>query len=307
MSLKINNSEIYIKELLYFIGFCLVFTLLGSGFILLFKDTFGESPTALFDILNEKTEPDIRNTARLYLMISHLFTFALPCLAYAIWRYKSKTLSSLKLNRFPHPNNVLYSIMIVLVSFPFIMLVMWLNQQLPMSDAMLELEAKAAKMTENLLLMTGQGELIVTLIAVAVTPAIGEELMFRGILQPIFTKLFRNEHLAVWITAILFSAIHFQMQGFIPRMLLGAFFGYFYLYTQNLWVPILTHFVFNGSQVVAKYTTDIAIESPEMELSEIIIPSLISLVITTFLGYLFWKFNQDRNQLQISENQIINE
>lgn len=307
MNLKLQNKETLIKELLYFIGFCLLFALLGSGVLLLLENAFGGKPSELFEILNEKTEPDIRNTARTYLMFSHVFTFALPCLAYVIWRYRNQAFTELNLNKVPHPNNILYSIIIILASFPFVMLTMWLNQQIPMSESMLELEAKAMEMTKNLLLMTGDGELIVTLVAVAITPAIGEELMFRGVLQPIFEKMFRNGHVAVWITAILFSAIHFQMQGFIPRMLLGAFLGYFYLWTRNLWIPILAHFAFNGSQVIAKYKTTIEIENPNIELNEIIIPSLVSLMLTGFLGYLFWRFNQSRNQTQTTEKQIINE
>ena len=120
--------------------------------------------------------------------------------------------------------------------------------------------------------------------------------MFRGILQPIFQKAFQNKHIAVWLAAILFSAIHFQMQGFIPRMLLGAFLGYFYLWTNNLWVSIFAHLVFNGSQVFGKYANTMAIENPEINLHEIALPSLISLAFLIILGRLFFKFNKSINQ-----------
>ncbi|MFT6149733.1 MAG: membrane protease YdiL (CAAX protease family) [Saprospiraceae bacterium] len=176
------------------------------------------------------------------------------------------------------------------------MLLMWINQQIPLTEAMIKSEEMAAEMTKNLLILDSRWELVITLFAVAVTPAIGEELMFRGILQPTFEKLFKNGHVAVWLSAILFSAIHFQMQGFIPRMFLGAILGYFYLWSRNLWIPILAHFVFNGSQVLGKYFNKIEIETPNIEFSEIIIPSLVSLTFLLGLGYLFWKFNKSKDR-----------
>ena len=62
-----------------------------------------------------------------------------------------------------------------------------------------------------------------------------------------------SEHGAIWLTAILFSAIHLQFQGFLPRMLLGAVLGYLFLGSKNLWVPIFAHFVFNASQLLIQY------------------------------------------------------
>ena len=287
--------EEFVKELLIFIGFCLVFALLAAVLTMLLGKLWNiDSFSDLAKNLSEKSEPDARNTFRYYLILSHSFTFALPCIAYAIWKNRDNTLSALQLNKSPHPNNILYSGIIMMAAFPFVMLTMWLNQQIPVSETMMEMEKMATEMAENLLVMNSPYEFVLTLIAVAATAAIGEELMFRGILQPMFEKLFRNGHVAVWITAVLFSAIHFQMQGFIPRMLLGAILGYFFLWSRNLWIPIFAHFLFNGSQVVLKYGSEIEIESPKVELNQIIIPGIVSLIIIIALGNLFRKFNQQR-------------
>lgn len=287
--------EEFVKELLIFIGFCLVFALLAAVLTMLLGKLWNiDSFSDLAKNLSEKSEPDARNTFRYYLILSHSFTFALPCIAYAIWKNRDNTLSALQLNKSPHPNNILYSGIIMMAAFPFVMLTMWLNQQIPVSETMMEMEKMATEMAENLLVMNSPHEFVLTLIAVAATAAIGEELMFRGILQPMFEKLFRNGHVAVWITAVLFSAIHFQMQGFIPRMLLGAILGYFFLWSRNLWIPIFAHFLFNGSQVVLKYGSEIEIESPKVELNQIIIPGIVSLIIIIALGNLFRKFNQQR-------------
>ena len=60
-------------------------------------------------------------------------------------------------------------------------------------------------------------------------------------------------HMAIWVTAILFSAIHMQFLGFIPRMLMGALFGYMFVWTGTLWIPILMHFTNNAFAISAYY------------------------------------------------------
>jgi membrane protease YdiL (CAAX protease family) len=89
-------------------------------------------------------------------------------------------------------------------------------------------------------------EFLAAIVILAVVPAIGEELLFRGILQNKITLLTKNYHVAIWVSAIIFSAIHFQFYGFVPRVLLGALFGYLYVWSGNLGVAILAHFINNG-------------------------------------------------------------
>lgn len=308
---KVNQQRNHIEngfiELLIFIFFCFGFALFGAAMILLLGKVFGlENASELMQNLTENSTAGERNQVRLFVFLNHILMFALPCLAYAIFRYRRTAFQELHLNKMPHPNNILYSGILILVAFPFVMLLMWINQQVPLSQAMIDMEKMAEEVTKNLLILDSGWELIITLLVVAVTPAIGEELMFRGILQPIFEKLFKNGHTAVWLSAILFSAIHFQMQGFLPRMFLGGILGYFYLWTRNLWVPMFAHFVFNGSQVIGKYVTEMEMETPDVELSKIIVPSLVSLGFLLGLGYLFWKFNQS-NQPNFDQNEVINE
>lgn len=79
------------------------------------------------------------------------------------------------------------------------------------------------------------------ILVMGVIPAIGEELLFRGLVQPIFHQLTNNIHSAIGISAFVFSAIHLQFYGFVPRFLLGALFGYIYWWTGNLLFPIIAH------------------------------------------------------------------
>jgi len=91
------------------------------------------------------------------------------------------------------------------------------------------------------------------LFMIALIPALGEEFLFRGVLQRIFGEWFKNPHLAVWLAAILFSLAHYQFLGFMPRIILGALFGYIFLWTGNIWMPILAHFVNNTVGVIYYY------------------------------------------------------
>jgi len=147
------------------------------------------------------------------------------------------------------------------------------NIKLPESMSGIEnwaegLEESMKNLTEYLTEFESTGYLVVAIIVIAVIPGIGEELLFRGFLQNILKRIVHNDHLAIWITAILFSAIHFQFYGFIPRMLLGALFGYLYVWSGNLLIPIIAHFINNSVSLIALYVyqkglTTIDVESTD--------------------------------------------
>ncbi|MFM8917422.1 MAG: lysostaphin resistance A-like protein [Bacteroidota bacterium] len=148
----------------------------------------------------------------------------------------------------------------VLMSLPLINLLVLLNEQMqlpaflePVEKWMMDSEGQLKILTDAMLNMSSWLDLAVNLFIIAVIPAVAEELLFRGLLQKLFLDLTRSKHLAIWISAILFSAIHMQFYGFIPRMLLGAMFGYLFVWTGNIWIPILAHFLNNGFAVLAAY------------------------------------------------------
>jgi hypothetical protein len=102
----------------------------------------------------------------------------------------------------------------------------------------------------------GAVDLLVNLVVIALLPAIGEELMFRGVVQRVMTGLFRNVHAGVVLTAVVFSAIHVQFFGFFPRMLLGVYLGYLLLWSGTIWMPVAAHFLNNAAAVIAAYLVD---------------------------------------------------
>lgn len=119
----------------------------------------------------------------------------------------------------------------------------------PLEDWMRAQEEAAKLTTDALMSSTSVWGLIATVITVAVVTGIGEETFFRGAIQRVFKEGVKNGHLAVWTAAFVFSALHLQFYGFVPRMLLGAIFGYAYLWSGSLWVPVIAH-AFNNSSVV---------------------------------------------------------
>lgn len=158
------------------------------------------------------------------------------------------------------------AIVLMLVALPGINLLADWNSQMslpdwlkPLEDLMRQQEEAAALLTERFLSGRGVEILVANVVLMALLPAMAEEMTFRGVLQRLIAKrgatggvrLTARQHAAIWAVAIIFSAIHFQFFGFVPRMLLGALFGYALCWTGSLWIPITMHFVNNAATVVA--------------------------------------------------------
>lgn len=118
---------------------------------------------------------------------------------------------------------------------------------------MVEKEDKADNMIDLLVVSKTFWVMLLNLLTIAIIPAIGEEMIFRGVIQKILTDLFKSGHLAIWITSFFFSAIHFQFFGFVPRFILGLVFGYLFLWSGTLWLPIIAHSVNNAFPVILAY------------------------------------------------------
>ncbi|MBK7853873.1 MAG: CPBP family intramembrane metalloprotease [Bacteroidetes bacterium] len=110
---------------------------------------------------------------------------------------------------------------------------------------MKDYELKAQKLTEVFLADATPMQFSINILMIAVLPAIGEEFLFRGIFQKLFAQITKHKLLAVIITGALFSAIHLQFYGFIPRFLLGVYFGLLLVWSKSIWLPVLAHFVNN--------------------------------------------------------------
>jgi uncharacterized protein len=129
-------------------------------------------------------------------------------------------------------------------------------------------EDKLAEITKLLTRFNTPADYLLAMVVIAIIPGIGEELVFRGLIQNEMFRANRNIHLAIWMSAFLFSAIHMQFFGFVPRVLLGALFGYLYYWSGNLAIPMIAHFFHNGFTVTMIYlyqlgSVDINMDSEE--------------------------------------------
>lgn len=149
---------------------------------------------------------------------------------------------------------------IMFMSNPTIELLSNINQQMKLphylkglEDWMKDSENSAQKITEAMLQMKTVWDMVMDVLLIGLVTAIVEEFMFRGVIQTIFVRWTKNVHVAVWITAILFSAFHMEFYGFLPRLLLGVLFGYFVAWSGSIWPAVWAHFLNNATDVVVTY------------------------------------------------------
>lgn len=147
----------------------------------------------------------------------------------------------------------LLAIVIMIAFIPGINLIAELNGMIPVPQWMIDLEKSAEQTLKSLLITDSFSIFSINLLMVGILPAIGEELFFRSLLQKYFIQATKNPHWGVFITSFIFSAIHMQFLGFIPRLLMGMAFGYIYLWTGTILIPMLMHFVNNSMAVVLYY------------------------------------------------------
>ena len=192
--------------------------------------------------------------------VQTLGTFAIPPLMCAWWWSGDyRPLRWLGLDRRPNGKVAVLAILIMVCAIPGINLLADLNGRLELPESLdfiehflREQEDTAASLTRRFLEADHFGIILINMGLLAVLPALAEELSFRGTLQ----QVLGNRHTAIWITAFVFSAIHMQFYGFVPRMLMGALFGYVFVWTGNLWIPMLMHFVNNSLAVLSFYLFD---------------------------------------------------
>jgi len=155
------------------------------------------------------------------------------------------------------------------------------NVQFPaaLANWMKEQEAEAAKTIKALLSKHSVKDLVLNIICIAGLAAVGEELLFRGIAQRLLIKLFKNHWAGIIISAFLFSAMHVQFYGFMPRFVLGILLGAVYWYSGSLWTAILAHFVYDAFLIVLVYFNPATLnEENTLQLSNLAMVAVVSLI-----------------------------
>jgi membrane protease YdiL (CAAX protease family) len=160
------------------------------------------------------------------------------------------------------------------------------NVQFPTGIAkwMKEQEAEAAKTIKALLSKHTIKDLLLNVLCIAGLAAVGEELLFRGVAQRLLIKMFKNPWAGIIVAAFLFSAMHVQFYGFLPRFVLGILLGVIYWYSGSLWAAMLAHFVYDAFLIVLVYFNPESLnEENTLNLSNIAFAASISLALVVFL------------------------
>ncbi len=202
-------------------------------------------------------DPNYVAASKLIQMLGSVGTFIIPALLFS-YLFEGDLFS---LYRFRNPTGMSPMLLVILMMMsviPFINYMAEINMKMEipiraLDELLRSLETTAEEMMVAFTATKSIGGLLMNMLMIGVIAAVGEELIFRGLLQGLISDLVKNIHLAILVTALLFSAFHFQFFSFLPRFFLGVILGYLMYYGQSIWYPILAHFVNNAMGVIYYY------------------------------------------------------
>jgi membrane protease YdiL (CAAX protease family) len=259
--------------------------------------------------LNNINAPGILPILEYYQIVQSVGLFVIPPFVIAYF-YSSSIKEYLGINQSINVQQLIFAVMIILSVMPLINLLAEYNSQIkfpeslaPLENSFKQSEKDAEEIIMKFLKTSSFSGLMFNMFMVALLPALGEELMFRGVLQKVFTKMTRNIHWGIIISSFLFSAVHFQFYGLFPRWLLGMIFGYMFYWSGSIWAPIIAHFINNAFAVwgyymlnkgrVSQDTLDTGASTDMLHLT------IISTLIFFLACYNFYRYSQ-RKELESS-------
>lgn len=250
------------------------------------------------------SDPSAIALLKYFQVVQSVGLFVLPPFIIA-YLYEGNAIKYLKLDQSVQPKIIVIGLIAVFAAGPLVGFLGEINEKLQFPQFLAEfeywmrtMEDNAERLIERFIRVETVWGLLFNLFMIAVIPAVGEELLFRGVIQRIFTDMARNYHWGIWISAFLFSALHMQFYGFLPRMVLGALFGYLLVYSGSIWLPILAHFLNNMIGVLALHAENEGSEAMDSineyadSLSASIITALISLLLVVLILNLLRKKNE---------------
>lgn len=276
--------------------------ILGSFLVMGIYWLTGVNMSSLINEGGDITTLGSKNLVRLTLMLNHLTMFVLPgllvpFLAYTYYVIHPKESFSFTLTN-KRPPLIMLSLAF-LAWFGSLALIQYsylLNKMIPIPEWASLIEDNTEEIIENLLSYNHYYEIFFNFLIIAIIPAIGEELIFRGLIQNQLLKWTKNAWFAILFTAACFSLFHMQLEGFLPRFLLGALLGYVFYISRNLWVSVFVHFINNATMIAVFYLAPDSIAGnnsdemlEKMPASSIIFSLLFSIIITYMVCRMMWK------------------
>ena len=251
-SASFQPQELRVRNVfLILLLFLLLGMLLTGLFTQLLANVFGWSDEVLAGNVTADSPVEDIWKVRFLAGLNQLLVIMMPALL-TLFSLRKQIFKSVGMQEAPGWNNVLWACAFMIISTPLVLYIFEWNKMIPMPDTMKALADQANETIKAIMNMPTANELIVNLLLIAVIPAFGEELLFRGVIQRQLMRRW-SPWLAIVVTGALFSLFHFQMDGFVPRWMLGIVLGWLYWQTGNFWVVVAAHFFNNGIQVVAQY------------------------------------------------------
>jgi uncharacterized protein len=289
----------------------LVFTLIVAltfSFVVIFAGTMLIMPfvhVPLDDLLAgslDLTAPENLLYGKFMQIFFHLGLFILSSIFLA-WAFGKKIPHYLYMKKSLGIEIFFLSVVLIFAAVPFINYILELNMQLqfpefmkPVEEWIYASEQQAEKVTYAFLRADTLSILLFNIFMIAVIPALGEEFMFRGVVLRVLKDWSHSAHVAIWISAILFSFIHMQFLGFFPRMILGILFGYMVVWSGSIWPAVVAHFVNNAAAVIFFYLFQHQVTDGTLENigkgSHGIYFALTSIIITLVLMFVFRKMSR---------------
>lgn len=297
-------EKIFFSLFIIVVSFLIVFFVGVVLAIPFFKINLFQNPYVLSNI-----SPENINVLKYFQTVQTIGLFILPSFVMSFF-YGENVSQYLKLNVSPKQMSVILVAFVMITAIPIINFLAEINSKLILPDCLYSFEQwmkksefNAQKITQAFMSTNKITGLFINVFVIAIIPAIGEELLFRGVFQKIFINMTKNVHWGIIIAAVLFSGMHMQFYGFIPRMLMGVFLGYLLVWSKTIWLPIIAHFVNNCFAVVYLFfseSNDISKNIDNVGKNyDTIVYLIFSVLIVTYLIFLIFKQESSRKKLAI--------
>ena len=280
---------------LFMLGGALVFSSMGTLIVMLLYHT----PQML-----EAADPV--TAIRITQTLTTIGTFLVPALLFA-YCYNRQWFDFNAANRRPKQSMVNMVLILSITLLPVVAVLASFNEYImpqegAVAEFMRDLEEAANHILELVTTQRSSWDLIANLLVFAVLAGICEEFFFQGSLQPLLTNWTKNPHIGILLTALIFSALHFQFYGFIPRFLLGVYLGYLFYWSRSLWLPILAHVLHNALSILVDYTLQgRGIDTNSMQFTDMrgSLPMAAACALVSAMAIVYvWRIYRDDNTLK---------
>lgn len=240
---------------------------------------------------------------KIFQFFSAVGLFLVPAFVVPLF-FREKLNRYLSINNPRHWGSFVLVVPLFIVIYPFINWLNEINQSLPIPESlswlerwMRDMQSQNDELMKSFLEMPGLEHWLLNVLVVGVAAAVTEEFFFRGLIQRMLYQWHGRIHLAIFVTAFLFSAFHMQFFGFLPRFFLGLLLGYLLYFTGTIWIPVFAHFINNFAGVTARFLQQEGLIKTAVEqqitMDYPFVTALVSLLLGGLIMFFLSRINRD--------------